>query len=91
MNEHNIHERAYYLWQKEGSPKGRDTEFWERASLMEQAAARPPVQTPLQMRTPAEAAIDTAMADTFPASDPPAFTAVNGLSNEPETPLTTKD
>ncbi|MGI4800319.1 MAG: DUF2934 domain-containing protein, partial [Janthinobacterium lividum] len=26
--EHHIRERAYALWEKEGSPHGRDTEFW---------------------------------------------------------------
>lgn len=26
-----IRERAYYLWEQEGRPHGRDTEFWMRA------------------------------------------------------------
>jgi hypothetical protein len=26
-----IRERAYHLWQADGSPHGRDVEYWERA------------------------------------------------------------
>jgi hypothetical protein len=29
--EHRVRERAYYLWESEGKPHGRDVEFWERA------------------------------------------------------------
>ncbi|WP_332687636.1 DUF2934 domain-containing protein [Devosia sp.] len=34
-----IRDRAYALWQEEGSPEGRDQEFWYRAeqALAEQA------------------------------------------------------
>ena len=83
-----IQERAYYLWQKEGSPEGRDAEFWERARLMHEAEAAPAFATPLQARTEAEVKVDAAMDESFPASDPPSFTAVQGLGHEPETPLT---
>src|SRR5215472_7602017 len=31
MNEQKIRERAYALWQQEGCPHGRDTEYWLRA------------------------------------------------------------
>jgi hypothetical protein len=27
-----IRERAYHLWEADGCPEGRETEFWERAS-----------------------------------------------------------
>ncbi len=27
-----IRERAYYLWEADGCPHGRETEYWERAS-----------------------------------------------------------
>lgn len=79
MNKNAIRERAYFLWQKEGGPEGRDIEFWERARLMEQAAAEPPMVTPLQGRTAADAAEDTAVEQSFPASDPPAFNASVGV------------
>ena len=29
--ERHIRERAYYLWLQDGSPEGRDAEYWERA------------------------------------------------------------
>ena len=70
-----IRERAYHLWQKEGSPDGREHEFWERARLMHHAAAVPPISTPLQERTPEEKRIDQGLAETFPASDPVAASA----------------
>jgi hypothetical protein len=31
--ENRIRECAYYLWETEGRPVGRDDEFWHRASL----------------------------------------------------------
>lgn len=30
-DEATIHERAYLLWEQEGRPDGRETEFWTRA------------------------------------------------------------
>lgn len=29
--EQRIRERAYHLWEQDGRPHGRDTEYWERA------------------------------------------------------------
>lgn len=69
-DEQRIKERAYHLWQKEGSPHGRDHEFWERARLMEEAEAAAPISTPLSERTPEEKRMDTGLEETFPASDP---------------------
>jgi len=71
--EHRIRERAYHLWEKEGRPEGRDAEFWERARLMEQAEQAPPVAT----ETP-DAEVDEASEESFPASDPPAFSQPKG-------------
>ncbi len=73
-----IREQAYALWEKEGSPHGRDVEFWERARLMLEAARQPAASTPLQRRSSAEKAEDAAGEGTFPASDPPSFTAHGG-------------
>ena len=78
-----IRERAYFLWQKEGCPDGRDREFWERARLLLEAESVPPMITPLQARSAEERAADEAVADTFPASDPPAFTATAGVGPSP--------
>src|SRR3978361_1452409 len=54
MDEQRIRERAYELWQKEGSPEGRDQEFWERARLMVEGAAEAPMVTPLSQRSAQE-------------------------------------
>ena len=72
-----IQERAYLLWEKEGCPDGRDKEFWERARLLHEAEAAPPIMTPLQARSAEEAEVDEALAETFPASDPPSFAATD--------------
>lgn len=76
--EQRIKERAYDLWQKEGSPGGRDQEFWERARLMVTAEGAAPMQTPLGARTTAERNADAAVVQSFPASDPPSFTTTMG-------------
>ncbi|MGN6102135.1 MAG: DUF2934 domain-containing protein [Devosia sp.] len=31
VNEATIREQAYYLWERDGRPHGRDVEFWDRA------------------------------------------------------------
>ena len=80
--EQRIRERAYDLWQKEGSPEGRDQEFWERARLILQGEAAPPMQTPLSQRSPEERKTDEAVAQSFPASDPPSFTVTVGSRTE---------
>jgi hypothetical protein len=73
-----IKERAYDLWQKEGSPEGRDQEFWERARLMLEAEQAPAMKTPLSQRSAQEHQEDQAVLESFPASDPPAFTPTAG-------------
>ncbi len=73
-SEQQIRERAYALWEKEGSPEGRDAEFWERAKSMIETEPMKVTQT----RGEGDREIDVAMDDTFPASDPPAFTADRG-------------
>lgn len=85
--EQRVRERAYFLWQKEGSPDGREQEFWERARLLMEAESAPPMATPLQARSPEEREVDEAAKASFPASDPPAFTATAGLANEPRATL----
>ena len=77
-NDDRIREQAYALWEKEGSPNGRETEFWERARLMVEAQGAGETTTPLQQRTEDEKKTDAAVEGTFPASDPPSFTAETG-------------
>ena len=75
--EQHIRERAYALWEKEGSPEGRDAEFWERARLMVEAESAPPSTG--RPHSAADRDVDVAMDESFPASDPPAFTADRGV------------
>ena len=81
-----IRERAYLLWEKEGRPDGRGQEFWERARLLHEAESAPPMVTPLQARSAEEKAVVEAVAETFPASDPPSFTATAGTGSSPGHP-----
>lgn len=62
--EHRVRERAFALWQEAGCPDGRADEFWHRARDVE-----------LGLNMPAEAQIDAAGDDSFPASDPTNFAA----------------
>jgi hypothetical protein len=69
---HRIREIAYELWEKEGSPEGRDEEFWLRAEQIEaQNAALPhaPAEAPAKHED-----VDLDSEQSFPASDPPSFT-----------------
>ena len=67
-----IREIAYGLWEKEGSPEGRQDEFWLRAeAIVEQDASLPHV--PAEPAAPHEN-VDLESEQSFPASDPPSFT-----------------
>lgn len=75
--EQKIRDRAYALWEKEGSPPGRDAEFWERARSLVEAASHP--ARAQQPHSADDREVDVAMEESFPASDPPAFTADRGV------------
>ena len=67
-----IREIAYGLWEKEGSPEGRQDEFWHRAeAILEQEDNLP--HTPAEAFKPHES-VDLDSEHSFPASDPPSFT-----------------
>jgi hypothetical protein len=80
--EQQIRERAYFLWKKEGCPDGQASSHWERAALLLEAENEPPIVTPLQMRSEEERDVDDAVAESFPASDPPAFTSESGVRSK---------
>ena len=76
-----IRERAFLIWQREGSSAGSPDQF----NLMAEQELLAEGQTPLSNlldeqpdRTREEAQIDDAIDDLFPASDPPAWTSETG-------------
>ena len=65
MDHQRIRERAHALWQAAGHPHGRHDEFWLQAERELHGD---------------EAHRDSSLADTFPASDPPASSGITGTS-----------
>lgn len=65
LMEQRIREAAYRLWEEAGQPEGREEDFWYQAEA--------------EIRE-VEAKIDKSLADSFPASDPPASTVTTGTS-----------
>jgi FAD/FMN-containing dehydrogenase len=49
-----IRERAYYLWEQDGRPHGRDLEYWTRAAA--EAVASPKAAKPVAAKTKTAAA-----------------------------------
>jgi hypothetical protein len=41
IRQQRIRERAYHLWEADGQPRGRDLEYWERASELVGMEAHP--------------------------------------------------
>jgi len=73
ISEDQIRERAHQLWMESGCQHGHDVEHWEQARReLEQEAAGSGVQA-------SSGDLDKALADSFPASDPIAFTPVAGV------------
>lgn len=70
--ESRIRERAYALWEKEGSPEGREEEFWVRAEMLEDDYEILPDAPPEPVEE--KEGIDVDLDHSFPASDPPSFT-----------------
>jgi hypothetical protein len=51
-----VQERAYHLWEAEGRPHGRESEFWERASdLVGMEESGVSGQIPVEAERPEEA------------------------------------
>lgn len=63
--EQRIREKAYQLWEEAGRPEAREQHFW----FLAEASIRDE-----------EAKLDKALADSFPASDPPSATVTIRVS-----------
>lgn len=63
--EQRIRETAYRFWEKAGRPEGQGHDFWFQAEVE------------IRKR---EDKLDEALADSFPASDPPSSTVTRGTS-----------
>ena len=76
-----VRERAYAIWQREGSPDGSAEQFWlmaeeELLAKGQGPSSGPPEERPDRPRD--EAQVDDTIDDSFPASDPPAWTSETG-------------
>jgi hypothetical protein len=76
-----VRERAYALWLRQGSPDGQAEQFWLMAEeeLLAEGQGRPSVPSDKRPDRPVnEAVLDQAVEDSFPASDPPAWSSETG-------------
>ena len=76
-----VRERAYAIWQREGSPDGSAEQFWLMAEEELLAEGEGPASGPAEERPDRprdEAQVDDTIDDSFPASDPPAWTSETG-------------
>jgi hypothetical protein len=68
-NEATIRVRAYLLWEQEGKPEGRETEFWVRAEAAVTDSSQPktPILAPLGMAGAKAAKVSTGKTGPAPA------------------------
>jgi hypothetical protein len=83
ITEDQIRERAHRIWMEEGCTHGRDVEHWEMAKRELELEAEEDGSSETSPN------LDKALADSFPASDPIAFTPVAGVGTaEDDEPAT---
>jgi hypothetical protein len=68
-NEATIRVRVYLLWEQEGKPEGRETEFWVRAEAAVNDSSQPktPTHAPPGMAGAKAAKVTTGKAGSAPA------------------------